>query len=192
MAVTNNDAFAHTLTDAVSNFNMAYTAIQELLHSNATNILVILGQLQMLCQAVGTGQPPQKQPRCPRGGRGHGQQRGGHNGGGGSSGGGGYNIGGGGYNGGSGSGNANGGGYIGGGGGNGGSYSGKYGGSNGGYQTPSSLPALTENGSKTGTAASHMAAKLTTTKPVQHVLAQVKTTIVRQHAPTQGAATCAT
>ncbi len=60
------------------------------------------GQLQMLCQAVGTGQPPQQQPKCPHGGQGRGQQRSGHNGGGNGGGGrgggsGGYNIGSGGY-----------------------------------------------------------------------------------------------
>jgi hypothetical protein len=61
MAATNNDASAHLLTDAVSTFGMAYATTQESLQSNATNILAIKGQLQMLCQAVGTGQPPQQQ-----------------------------------------------------------------------------------------------------------------------------------
>jgi hypothetical protein len=58
MAATNNNALAHLLTDAVSNFGRAYTSLQ----SNAANILTIKGQLQMPCQAVGTGQPPQQQP----------------------------------------------------------------------------------------------------------------------------------
>jgi hypothetical protein len=108
MATTNNNALARKLTYAVSNFGTAYATTQELLRSNTANILAMQGQLQMLCQAVGTGQPPQQQPRCPQGGCSSGQQCGDHNGGGngggGSGGGGGFNIGSGGYIGGSGSG----------------------------------------------------------------------------------------
>ncbi len=65
MAATADDALAHLLTDVVLNFGTAYAATQELLQSNATNILAIQGQLQMLCQAVSTGQPPQQQSQRP-------------------------------------------------------------------------------------------------------------------------------
>ncbi len=58
MAMTNNNASAHSLTDVVSNFITAYNATQESLQSNTTNNLAIQGQLQMLCQAVSTSQPP--------------------------------------------------------------------------------------------------------------------------------------
>ncbi len=145
MAATNYDASAHSLTDAVSNFGMPYATTQELLGLNVANILAIQGQLQMLCQAVSTGLPPQQQPRCPRGGHGCGQQRHGHNSGGNSGGNGesgGHNVGGGGYNGGGSGSNVNSGGYIGGGGGSGSGYGGGYGGGNGGHQTLSSLPPL--------------------------------------------------
>jgi len=75
MAATNEEASA-SLTDAVSNFGMAYAATQETLRSNTANITAIQGQLQMLCQAVGNGQPPpgviNYQQRA-RGGRGRGQ-----------------------------------------------------------------------------------------------------------------------
>jgi hypothetical protein len=80
MSATDNDALAHLLTDAVSTFVMAYAATQETLQLNAANIAAIQGQLQMLCQAVGTSQPPQQQPQYPWNGRGRGQQRGGNNG----------------------------------------------------------------------------------------------------------------
>jgi hypothetical protein len=120
MAATNHNASA-SLTDAVSNFGMAYAATQEALRSNTANIMAIQGQLQMLCQAIGNGPPPPgviNYQQCPRGGRGRGQQCGGNNGGGGSYGGGRYNSGCG-NNKGSGSGNQNanggGGGYNGGG-----------------------------------------------------------------------------
>jgi hypothetical protein len=62
MAATDNNALVHLLMDAVSNFGTAYAVTQESLQSNATNIAAIQGQLQMLCQAVGAGQPPQQQP----------------------------------------------------------------------------------------------------------------------------------
>ncbi len=89
----------------------------------------------MLCQAVGTGQLPQQQPRCPQNGHGRGQKRSenngsGNGGGNGNGGGGGYNNGGGGYSGGGGSGNANSGGR-----GNGSNYG--NGGGNRGNQIPS-------------------------------------------------------
>ena len=83
MAATDDDASA-SLTDAVSNFGTAYAATQETLRSNTANITAIQGQLQMLCQAVGNGQPPPgviNYQQRPRGGRGSGQQRGGNNGG---------------------------------------------------------------------------------------------------------------
>jgi hypothetical protein len=101
--MTNNNTLAQSLTDVVSNFGTAYIATQELLGSNTANIFVMQGQFQMLCQAVGTRQPLQQQPRCPWGGHGRSQQHGGHNGGGngdGGDGGSGYIIGSGGYNGG--------------------------------------------------------------------------------------------
>ena len=142
MAATDEDASA-SLMDAVSNFGTAYAAAQETLRRNMANIMAIQGQLQMLCQAIGNGQPPPgviNYQQRPRGGHGRGQQRGGNNGGvrgyrgGGYNGGGGNNHGGGGANqntnGGGGSGgynnsnqNANGGGgHNGGGGTNGGGY----------------------------------------------------------------------
>jgi hypothetical protein len=63
MAPTNNDASAQSLMDAALNINTAFTATQESLQSNTTNILVIQGQLQMLCQAFNSVQPPQQQPQ---------------------------------------------------------------------------------------------------------------------------------
>jgi hypothetical protein len=62
MAATNVDVSAQSLTDAVSSFGTAYAITQESLRSNTTNILAMQGQLQMLCQAVGSGQPLQQQP----------------------------------------------------------------------------------------------------------------------------------
>ena len=97
MAATNDDASA-SLTDVVLNFGTAHAATQESLRTNTASIMAIQGQLQMLCQAVGNGQPPPSiinYQQCPRGGRGRGQQRGGNNSGGGSYGGGRYNGGGG-------------------------------------------------------------------------------------------------
>jgi hypothetical protein len=66
MAPTNNNASAHLLTDAVSNFGTAYSATQEPLQFNTTNIAVIRGQLQMLCQAVGTSQPLRNSHDTPK------------------------------------------------------------------------------------------------------------------------------
>ena len=105
MAATNEDASA-SLTDAVFNFGTAYATTQETHQSNMANIMAIQGQLQMLCQAVGNGQPPPgviNYQHCPRGGRCRGQQRGGNNNGrrgygGGYNGSGGNNHGGGGAN----------------------------------------------------------------------------------------------
>ena len=57
MAVTDDDVSA-SLMDAVSNFGTAYAGTQETLQSNTANITAIQGQLQMLCQAIGNGQPP--------------------------------------------------------------------------------------------------------------------------------------
>ncbi len=139
MAATEEDT--ESLTDAVSNFGAAYATTQESLRSTTANIAAMQGQIQMLCQAIGAGQPPpaiqyqQQQPRHPCGGRGRGQQHGGggHNGG--NHGGGGGNLGSGGGS------NRNGsGGYNGGGGGHnsgGGSNGGSYGGGNTGNQPPS-------------------------------------------------------
>jgi hypothetical protein len=87
MAATNKDA--EFLMDVVSNFGTAYAATQESLRSTTANIAAMQGQIQMLCQAIGAGQPPpaiqyqQQHPHRPHGGRGHGQQHGGgkHNGG---------------------------------------------------------------------------------------------------------------
>jgi hypothetical protein len=81
MATTDEDA--ESLTDAVSNFGTAYAATQESLRSTTANIAAMQEQIQMLCQVIGTGQPPpsiqyqQQHPRRPRGGRGRGQQHGG-------------------------------------------------------------------------------------------------------------------
>ncbi len=111
--------------------------------------MVIQGQLQILCQAVSTGQSPQQQPQSPRNRHGCGQLHGGNiggrngggNGGGGNynngSGSGGYSNGGGGYSGGGGGGNV-----YGNDGGNGGNYDGGNGSGNRGNQTPSNLPPL--------------------------------------------------
>jgi uncharacterized membrane protein YgcG len=131
MAATDEDA--ESLTDAVSNFGMAYAATQESLRSTTANIVAMQGQIQMLCHAIGAGQPPpaiqyqQQHPHHACGRRGRGQQHGGgrHNGVN-HSGGGGSNFGGGGgsnRNGGSGY-NGGGGGHNSGGGGNGGGNTG--------------------------------------------------------------------
>jgi rSAM-associated Gly-rich repeat protein len=99
MAVTNDNTLAHLLMDALSNFGTASAATQKSLRSNAPNIMAIQRKLQMLCQAVRTGQPPQQQPQRPQNGRRRGQQCGRNNGGGNggsNGGGGGYNNGGGG------------------------------------------------------------------------------------------------
>jgi hypothetical protein len=144
-AVTDDDALAHLLMDAVSTFGTAYAATYESLRSNATNILAIQGQLQIHCQAVGTGQPSQQQPQRPWNRCVHNQQHGGNNGGGNggsNGGGGGYNSGGGGYSRGGSGGNANSSVYSGCGGGNGGNYGVAYGGGNRGNQTPSNLHSL--------------------------------------------------
>ncbi len=111
VAATNKDA--ESLMDAVPYFGTAYATTQESLRSTTPNIAAMQGQIQMLCQAIETGQPPpamqyqQQHPHRPHGGRGHGQKLGGggHNGGnlGGGSGifgGGGHRNGGGGYKGG--------------------------------------------------------------------------------------------
>ena len=155
MAATDDDAWA-SLTDAVSNFGMAYATTQVSLRSNIANIMAIQGQLQMLCQAVGNGQPPPgviNYQQCPCGRCCHGQHCGGNNGGGSGYGGCGYNGGGGNNNGGGGgnqNANSGGGGYSGG---NqnttgvGGGYNGDgstngcgYGTGNIGNQNPSGLP----------------------------------------------------
>ncbi len=144
MARTDEDA--ESFTDVVSNFVTAYAVTQESLRSTTANITAMQGQIQMLCQAIGAGQPPpaiqyqQQHPRRPRGERGRGQQHGGgghncenHNGGSGNFRGsvGGNRNGGGGYNGGGGIHNIGGGGYSGG-----------YGGGNTGNQPPTRPPPL--------------------------------------------------
>jgi hypothetical protein len=154
MAPTNNNALAHSLTDALSTFGTAYAATQESLRLNAVNIGASQGQFQMLFQAVGIGQPPQQQPGRTPNERGCGQQCAGNSsgskGGSNSSGGGynnsgssssGYSNGSGGYNGSGGGGNA----YSSGGG-NGSNYGGGNGGGNRQNQIPSSLPPLPVKG----------------------------------------------
>jgi hypothetical protein len=47
MAATNDNALGHSLTDAVSNFGVAYATTQESFQSNAANIAAIQGQLQI-------------------------------------------------------------------------------------------------------------------------------------------------
>ena len=157
MGMANDEDDTASLTDAVSNFGTAYAATQESLRSNTANITAIQGQLQMLCQALGNGQPPQgaiNYQQRPRGGRGRGQQRGGNNGGRGGYGGGGYNGNGahynggnqqttnggsGGYNGGNQNAQNGGGGYNGGGGTNGGGGYNGGGGTNGGGDPPTPI-----------------------------------------------------
>jgi hypothetical protein len=144
MATINKDA--ESLTNAVSNFGMAYATTQESLRSTTNNIAAMQGQIQVLCQAIGANQPPpaiqyQQQQSChPCGGWGRGQQHGGgrhisgkHGSSGGNfgSGGGGNRNRGGGYNG-------SGGGHNSGGGSNGGGY----GGGNTGNQPPTGPPPL--------------------------------------------------
>jgi hypothetical protein len=76
MGMANDEDDTASLTDAVSNFGTAYAATQESLRSNTANINAIQGQLQMLCQALGNGQPPPgviNYQQRPRGGRGRGQ-----------------------------------------------------------------------------------------------------------------------
>jgi hypothetical protein len=148
MGLANDDNDMASLTDAISNFGTAYAATQESLRSNTANINAIQGQLQMLCQALGNGQPPPgviNYQQRPRGGRGRGQQCGGNNGGRGGYGGGGYNGGGANHN----SGNqqtvnGGGGGYNGGNqnahGGGGGGYNGGGGTNSGGYCTVTGDP----------------------------------------------------
>jgi hypothetical protein len=55
-AVEDNPSAA-SLTDAVSNFGVAYAAMQESLHNNNASISAMQGQIQMLCNALGN-QPP--------------------------------------------------------------------------------------------------------------------------------------
>ena len=149
MGLANDDDTA-TLTDAVSNFGTAYAATQESLRANTATITAIQGQLQMLCQAIGNGQPPPgviNYQQRPRGGRGRGQQRGGNNGGRGGYGGGGYNGGGTNYNGGNQTANSGGGGYNHGGtqnahGGGGGGYNGTGNTNGGGYGGTGDPPSL--------------------------------------------------
>jgi hypothetical protein len=50
-------ASSASLTNAVSNFGVAYTATQELLCNNNASINAMHGQIQMLCNAIGN-QPP--------------------------------------------------------------------------------------------------------------------------------------
>jgi hypothetical protein len=71
------------LTDAVSNFRAVYTATQESQRTSNKAINAMQGQIQMLCQALGSHPPPNMMPyhqqqgaRPPRGGR-QGQGRGG-------------------------------------------------------------------------------------------------------------------
>jgi hypothetical protein len=52
-----DDASAASLTDAFSNFGVAYATTQESLRNNNAFINAIQGQIQMLCNAIGN-QPP--------------------------------------------------------------------------------------------------------------------------------------
>ncbi len=147
IAATKDDSSA--LTDAVSNFGVAYAATQESQRTSNKAINAMQVQIQMLCQALGSHPPPNMMPyqqqqgaRPPRGGR-RGQGCGGGGPGRGSAqvfngniygGGRGYNGGGSGYNGGGG-----------GGGGDGFNGGGSYNGGGGGYGSGGS--GSTPNGS---------------------------------------------
>jgi len=58
MLATEDDVSTTLLTDAVNNFGVAYAATQESLRSNSATITAMQGQLQMLCNAIGTQPPP--------------------------------------------------------------------------------------------------------------------------------------
>jgi hypothetical protein len=62
MATNDDNSSAQSLKDVVLNFGTAYSHTEVLLRSDTANILIMQGQLQMLCQVVGTGQPLQQQP----------------------------------------------------------------------------------------------------------------------------------
>jgi hypothetical protein len=53
MNAVEDDASAASLTDAFSNFGMAYAPTQESLCNNNASINAIQGQIQMLCNAIG-------------------------------------------------------------------------------------------------------------------------------------------
>jgi hypothetical protein len=77
MNAVEDDASAASLTNAVSNFGAAYTAMQESLRNNNASINAMQGQSQMLCNAIGNQPPagmhqyPQQNStdHCARGGR---------------------------------------------------------------------------------------------------------------------------
>ena len=58
MAAAEDDASTASLTDAVSNFGVAYAATQESLRSTNATISAMQGQLQMLCNVIGNQPPP--------------------------------------------------------------------------------------------------------------------------------------
>jgi hypothetical protein len=65
MNAVEDDPSATYLTDAASNFGVAYATTQESLHNNNTLINAMQGQIQMLCNALGN-QPPADMPQYPQ------------------------------------------------------------------------------------------------------------------------------
>jgi hypothetical protein len=54
MNAIEDNSSASSLTNAVSNFGMVYAATQESLRNNNPSINVMQGQIQILCNALGT------------------------------------------------------------------------------------------------------------------------------------------
>ncbi len=65
MNTVEDNPSATYLTVTVSNFGVAYTAMQESLPNNNTSINAMQGQIQMLCNAFGN-QPPAGMPQYPQ------------------------------------------------------------------------------------------------------------------------------
>jgi hypothetical protein len=65
MNAIENDASAASLTNAVSNFGVAYATTQESLRKNNASINAMQGQIQMLCNAIGN-QPPTSMLQYPQ------------------------------------------------------------------------------------------------------------------------------
>jgi hypothetical protein len=57
MNTVKDNPLAASLTDAVSNFGMAYVTMQDSLHNNNASINAMQGLIQILCNTLGT-QPP--------------------------------------------------------------------------------------------------------------------------------------
>ncbi len=57
MNAVEDDASAASLTDAFSNFGVAYAATQESLRNNNASINAMQGQIQMLCNVIGNQLP---------------------------------------------------------------------------------------------------------------------------------------